>query len=82
LAYTVTDDPARGAGDWSPGLDFTRQTLLEFSIVSVPANAEALMDAASGKTSLALSSETMAAKAARAARQRTMRVFALGGNSR
>lgn len=79
LEYTVTDDPARGAGDWSPGVDFTRQILLEFSIVSVPANAEALMDAASGKTSLTLSPEVMAAKAARAARQRTMRVFALGG---
>lgn len=43
IDYAVTSDLARGADGYMPGIDFKRQELLEFSIVSVPANAEALL---------------------------------------
>lgn len=43
LEYTVSTDPDRSPVDWMPGIDFKRQELLEFSMVSVPANAEALV---------------------------------------
>ena len=45
LEYDVTNDPARGADEWFPGFDFTRQELTEISIVNVPCNAECLIDA-------------------------------------
>ncbi|PAK77821.1 HK97 family phage prohead protease [Acetobacter fabarum] len=41
--WEFTDDEDRGADDWFPGIDFKRQELTEFSIVSVPANPEALL---------------------------------------
>lgn len=41
--WEFTDDDGRGADDWFPGIDFKRQELTEFSIVSVPANPEALL---------------------------------------
>jgi HK97 family phage prohead protease len=41
--WEFTDDENRGADDWFPGIDFKRQELTEFSIVSVPANPEALL---------------------------------------
>lgn len=41
--WEFTDDDDRGADDWFPGIDFKRQELTEFSIVSVPANPEALL---------------------------------------
>lgn len=44
LQWDYTDDPERGADDWFPGIDFQRQELVELSIVTVPANPEALMD--------------------------------------
>jgi len=93
LEYSFSEDPARGGDDWFPGVDFKRQELLEFSIVSVPANAEAVLDVQDDRNDvpvgnpppvldLALSPEVIAAKAAqvarRAAMQRTARVFALG----
>lgn len=43
LEWVVTDDVERGADTLSPGVDFTACELLEFSIVSVPANPEALI---------------------------------------
>lgn len=43
LDYSVSDDPARTVNEWMPGIDFKRQELLEFSVVSVPANSEALV---------------------------------------
>ena len=43
IEYAVTDDPARGGDGWSPGIDFKRHELVEFSLVPVPANAEALI---------------------------------------
>ena len=36
---------SRGADDWFPGIDFEEQELVELSIVTVPANPEALVDA-------------------------------------
>lgn len=46
LKWSFTNDPARGADDWFPGIDFEQQELVEFSIVTVPANPEALIDPA------------------------------------
>lgn len=42
LKYAFTDDPQRRFG-----IDFMEQELLEFSVVSIPANPEALIDAKS-----------------------------------
>lgn len=44
LKWDFTDDPERGADDWWPGVDFHEQELVEFSIVTVPANPEALLE--------------------------------------
>lgn len=44
LKWSYTADKDRGADDWFPGIDFEEQELVEFSIVTVPANAEALAD--------------------------------------
>lgn len=46
LQWDFTDDEARGASDWLPGIDFHEQELVELSIVSVPSNPEALIDGA------------------------------------
>jgi HK97 family phage prohead protease len=43
--WDYTDDEARGASDWFPGIDFEEQELVELSIVTVPANPEALIEA-------------------------------------
>lgn len=42
--WAYTSDPERGADDWFPGIDFQEQELVELSIVTVPANPEALLD--------------------------------------
>jgi HK97 family phage prohead protease len=44
LDWEFTTDKDRGADDWFPGIDFQRQELMELSIVTVPANPEALLD--------------------------------------
>ena len=44
LKWTFTSDKDRGADDWFPGIDFEEQELVELSIVTVPANPEALAD--------------------------------------
>ena len=44
IDWDFTTDEARGANDWLPGIDFRRQELRELSIVTVPANPEALID--------------------------------------
>jgi phage head maturation protease len=51
LKYTFSKDPAR-----EYGIDFLEQELLEFSIVTIPANPDALIDPgqASGKSAAAL----------------------------
>jgi HK97 family phage prohead protease len=45
LKWDYSTDKDRGADDWFPGIDFTEQELVELSIVTVPANPEALVDA-------------------------------------
>jgi len=44
LSWDFTEDEARGANDWWPGVDFHTQELVELSIVTVPANPEALIE--------------------------------------
>jgi HK97 family phage prohead protease len=44
LKWDFTDDKDRGADDWWPGIDFHEQELVEFSICTVPANPEALIE--------------------------------------
>jgi HK97 family phage prohead protease len=44
LEFAMTSDPDRGGGDWFPGIDFTKQELLELSIVTVPCNPDALIE--------------------------------------
>lgn len=44
LQWSFTDDAERGADDWFPGIDFLQQELVEFSVVTVPANPEALLE--------------------------------------
>lgn len=44
LTWDFTDDVERGAEDWFPGIDFHTQELVELSLVSVPANPEALIE--------------------------------------
>jgi len=44
IKWTFTADKDRGADDWFPGIDFEEQELVELSIVTVPANPEALID--------------------------------------
>jgi HK97 family phage prohead protease len=44
IKWDYTDDPERGADDWFPGIDFDAQELVELSIVTVPANPEALIE--------------------------------------
>jgi HK97 family phage prohead protease len=79
--WAFTDDPERGADDWFPGIDFEQQELVEFSVVTVPANPEALIDPMEAsdtppETGEELTSLTdMAARAAMTARRR--RVLAL-----
>jgi HK97 family phage prohead protease len=45
IKWGYTSDPARGADDWFPGIDFEQQELVELSVVTVPANPDALMEA-------------------------------------
>lgn len=45
IKWEYTNDQARGADDWFPGIDFEQQELVEFSVVTVPANPEALIEA-------------------------------------
>ena len=45
LKWDYSTDKDRGADDWFPGIDFQEQELVELSIVTVPANPEALLDA-------------------------------------
>ncbi len=43
--FEFTDDEDRGGGSFFGGIDFLKQELLEFSIVPVPSNPEALLEA-------------------------------------
>ena len=44
IKWEYTNDQSRGADDWFPGIDFEEQELVELSVVTVPANPEALAD--------------------------------------
>lgn len=52
LEYKVADDRDDGDSWWAP-LDFTKQELLEYSVVPIPANPEALVEARSAGVDLA-----------------------------
>lgn len=58
LKWDFTRDPTRGADDWFPGIDFEEQELVELSVVTVPANPEALMDAPAPGEGTAIASDT------------------------
>jgi HK97 family phage prohead protease len=44
LKWEFSKEPDRDGDGWFPGIDFEQQELLELSIVTVPANPEALME--------------------------------------
>ena len=44
LEWDFSTDKDRGADDWMPGIDFHQQELVEFSLVTVPSNPEALIE--------------------------------------
>ena len=58
LKWDYTRDAARGADDWFPGIDFQEQELVELSVVTVPANPEALMDAPGPGEGTAIAADT------------------------
>jgi HK97 family phage prohead protease len=58
LEWSYTRDPERGADDWFPGIDFEQQELVELSVVTVPANPEALLDAPGPGEGTATASDT------------------------
>lgn len=58
LKWDYTTDKARGADDFFPGVDFQEQELVELSIVTVPANPEALIDAPGPGEGTAIASDT------------------------
>jgi HK97 family phage prohead protease len=58
LKWDYTNDQARGADDWFPGIDFEEQELVELSIVTVPANPEALIEAPGPGEGTAIAGDT------------------------
>ena len=58
IKWEYTRDPERGADDWFPGIDFEQQELVELSVVTVPANPEALMDAPGPGEGTAIAADT------------------------
>lgn len=58
IKWDYTQDQARGADDWFPGIDFEQQELVELSIVTVPANPEALIDAPGPGEGTAIAGDT------------------------
>jgi HK97 family phage prohead protease len=58
VKWDYTNDKDRGADDWFPGIDFAEQELVEFSIVTVPANPEALIEAPGPGEGTAIASDT------------------------
>lgn len=58
IKWEYTTDKSRGADDWFPGIDFQEQELVELSIVTVPANPEALIDAPGPGEGTAVASDT------------------------
>ncbi|HEY2162474.1 MAG TPA: HK97 family phage prohead protease, partial [Gemmatimonadaceae bacterium] len=58
LKWDYTNDQARGADDWFPGIDFDEQELVELSVVTVPANPEALIEAPGPGEGTAIAADT------------------------
>jgi HK97 family phage prohead protease len=58
LKWDFTTDKDRGADDWFPGIDFEEQELVELSVVTVPANPEALIEAPGPGEGTAIASDT------------------------
>lgn len=58
LKWDYTREPSRGSEDWFPGIDFEEQELVELSVVTVPANPEALMDAPAPGEGTAIAADT------------------------
>jgi HK97 family phage prohead protease len=58
LAWEYTTDKSRGADDWFPGIDFEEQELVELSVVTVPANPEALIEAPGPGEGTAIAADT------------------------
>jgi HK97 family phage prohead protease len=58
IKWEYTRDQGRGADDWFPGIDFEQQELVELSIVTVPANPEALIEAPGPGEGTAIASDT------------------------
>jgi HK97 family phage prohead protease len=56
--WDYTTDKERGADDWFPGIDFEEQELVELSIVTVPANPEALIELPGPGEGTAVASDT------------------------
>lgn len=53
IKYEYSHDKDRGADDWFPGIDFLEQELVELSIVTVPANPDALLEEPGDSTAVA-----------------------------
>lgn len=58
IKWERSADQARGADDWFGGIDFEQQELVEFSVVTVPANPEALIDAPGPGEGTAIAADT------------------------
>jgi|HubBroStandDraft_3_1064219.scaffolds.fasta_scaffold00005_45 hypothetical protein len=84
LAWDFSADVERGAEDWFPGIDYHEQELVEFSIVGVPSNPEALIEPVepsiiTDPTSLIEAPSPVASFAAARARRRRAIALAAGG---
>ena len=58
VKWDFTDDPERGGDDWFPGIDFEEQELVELSVVTVPANPDAMIDAPGPGEGTAIAADT------------------------
>jgi len=58
VKWEYTREPSRGSDDWFPGIDFEEQELVELSVVTVPANPEALIEAPGPGEGTAIAADT------------------------
>lgn len=84
IEWDVTNDKARGADDWFPGIDFRSQELVEFSIVTVPSNPEALLEPAAPPSRAAeptttANQESTTQRAAKRSRRHVLELLELTG---
>ena len=77
LKWDYTTDKDRGADDWFPGIDFEQQELVELSIVTVPANPEALIEMPGPGEGTAVAGETAFNEEQARARARRRRALQL-----